>query len=281
MTKEQNERISRQYLIDLSARLDSQNFEILRTIYKFKFMTASQLQRIFFTKSSNNANNLRTCNRRLKKLQSYGVIDCLIHRIGGARAGSRGKVWVISSAGFQLLKLDSDLQLKANRKRLMEPSILFLEHTLTISEAYTKLIELDHQKKIELLEVQHEPRCWRTYSEKGVATYLKPDLYVSLALDEYVDHYFLELDRATEPPSKCIVKAKQYIAYANSAVEQRQNENGVFPFVVWIVPNEKRREQLTRYIRYELPKAEMLFRVITMAEFETLIAGDSEESAGV
>lgn len=273
MTKKQNKRISRQYLIDLSARLDSKNFEILETIFKSKFMTASQIQRIFFTENSNNSHNLRTCNRRLKKLQGHGIIDCLERRIGGARAGSRGSVWTITSAGYQLLKLDN-LELKASRRRLMEPSILFLEHTLAISEAYTRLKELDRQKKIELLEVQHEPRSWRTYLDKGVATYLKPDLYVSLALDEYVDHYFLELDRATEPPSKCIVQAKRYVLYANSGIEARQNENGVFPFVVWIVPNEKRREQLIRYIRYELPKAEMLFRVIVMDEFKTLIAGD-------
>ncbi|MBP1045638.1 replication-relaxation family protein [Enterococcus sp. BWM-S5] len=274
--KQEQKRISKPELRRLSALLDSREIEILQTINNVKFITANQLQRIFFTKNENQATNLRACNRQVNKLKKYGLIASLEQRIGGKRAGSGSTIWTISSAGFQLLRLDEIKSMKGTRKKLYEPNILFLEHTLAISEAFARLKELDQQKKIELLEVQHEPRCWRTFSLKNTPTFLKPDLFARFAqTDEYEEFYFLELDQATEAPSRVVKKCKFYISYYNSGIEQRSN--GVFPYVVWITVNEKRREQLTRYIHEYLPKAEMLFRVITIDEFETLLTGDQTE----
>lgn len=277
--KQEQKRISKPELRRLSALLDSREIEILQTINNVKFITANQLQRIFFTKNKNKASNLRACNRLVNKLKKFGLIASLEQRIGGKRAGSGSTIWTISSAGFQLLRLDEINSMKATRKKLYEPNILFLEHTLAITEAYTRLKELDQQKKIELLEVQHEPRCWRTFSLKNTPTFLKPDLFARLAqTDEYEEFYFLELDQATEAPSRVVRKCKFYISYYNSGIEQRVN--GVFPYVLWITINEKRREQLERYIHEYLPKAEMLFRVITIDEFETLLTGDQIENGG-
>lgn len=279
MNDKPNKRITKSELRRLSARLDSRDFGILQTINDAKFITANQLQRLFFTKSDKPATNLRTCNRMVNKLKKDGLIVNLEQRIGGKRAGSGSTIWTISSSGFQLLKLDS-ATLKATRKRLYEPNILFLEHTLAITETFTRLKELDRQKKIELLEVQFEPRCWHTFSLKETATFLKPDLFARFAQnDEYEEFYFLELDQATQAPNRVVRKCKFYISYYNSGIEQRVN--GIFPYVTWITVNEKRREQLTRYIHEHLPKAEMLFRVICMEEFETLLTGDQTESEGV
>lgn len=278
MTDKQNKRITKNELRRISHLLDSREFEILQTINNVKFITANQLQRIFFTKNENLATNLRACNRLINKLKKFGLIASLEQRIGGKRAGSGSTIWTISSAGFQLLRLDEMNSIKGTRKKLYEPNILFLEHTLAITEAYTRLKELDRKKKIELLEVQNEPKCWRTFSLKNTPTFLKPDLFAHFAQnDEYEEFYFLELDQATEAPSRVVRKCKFYISYYNSGVEQRQN--GVFPYVLWITINEKRREQLTRYIHEHLPKAEMLFRVITIDELKTLIAGDDTKEA--
>lgn len=278
--KQEQKRISKPELRRLSALLDSHEFEILQTINNVKFITANQLQRIFFTKNKNQATNLRACNRLVNKLKKYGLIASLEQRIGGKRAGSGSTIWTISSAGFQFLRLDELNSIKGTKKKLYEPNILFLEHTLAIAEAYTRLKELDRQKKIELLEVQHEPKCWRTFSLKNTPTYLKPDLFAHFAQnDEYEEFYFMELDQATEAPSRVIRKNKLYIAHFNSGIEQRQN--GIYPYVLWITINEKRREQLTKYIHEYLPKAEMLFRVITIDEFEMLLTGDQTESEGV
>ncbi|MGG5342167.1 replication-relaxation family protein [Enterococcus sp. AZ192] len=274
MNEENKKRRSKNELKLIAKKLDEREMEILEHLHKVKFATSDQLRRVFFTENKNETAGLRACNRTTKRMKELGIIDHLAQQIGGKRGGSSGKIWTFSASGYNLLKL-GNTKLKAGRKRLYEPtSILFLEHMLAINESYTKLLELDRQKKIELLEVQHEPRCWRTFSERGISFYLKPDLFASLVPAherEFETVYFLEIDRATEAPIKVIKKCKQYINYFNSGIEQRQN--GVFPFVVWITPNEKRCEQLTRYIHENLPKAEMLFRVIPIKEFDTLIRG--------
>lgn len=270
MTQKQNERITKNELRRLSALLGETETGCIKHIFMVKYATSNQLQRLFFTENSSRLSNVRACNRMTAKLKKHGLIDCLERRIGGERAGSGATIWTITSAGYQFLKLD-DLDLKATRKRLYEPNILFLEHSLGIGEVYVRLKEMEQQKKISLINVEFENKCWRVYSENNVARFLKPDLYVNLHIKEWEQFYWFEVDNNTENPKRIIRKAKEYIKYVNSGMPYR--EFGVIPFVVWIVPNIKRREQLLRYIHEAIPKAEMLFRVITLDELETLIAG--------
>lgn len=278
--KPKHKRIMKPELRRISTLMSAEEHEIVKTINRVRFITANQLQRIYFTSSDKPSTNLRTCNRMVNKLKDYGLIAPLQQRVGGIRRGSGSTIWAVSSAGFQYLRLDNLSSIKTDYKRMYEPNILFLEHTLAVTEIYTRLVELDRQKRIELLEVQHEPRCWRTFSLKvkgtKTATYLKPDLFTRLSLnDEYEESYLIECDRATEAPCRIIRKCRLYVSYHNSGIEQRQNQ--IFPYVVWITINEKRREQLIQHIRKYLPKAEMLFQVITIDEFETLIVGDQSK----
>lgn len=278
MTKEQNSestRISKKQLYQLSARLSATEADALKHILRVKYATTNQLQRLYFTQNSNRLSNIRACNRMTARLKGYGLIDCLERRIGGQRAGSGATIWTITTAGYQLIRLD-DVELKATRKRLYEPNILFLEHSLGIGELYVTLKEMEKRNRLELIQVDFESKCWRVYSENNFSRFLKPDLYVHLHINEWEQFFWFEVDNNSENPKRIITQAKRYIMYLNTGVEQRQT--GVVPFIVWIVPNIKRREQLLRHIHNELPNAEMLFRVIVLEELETLIAGDSKES---
>ncbi len=279
MSKNHNKRITKTQLREIRMLLqDSPEMDILETINQVKFITANQLQRLFFTSNENQASNLRTCNRTLNKLKTkYGLVDNLEQRIGGVRAGSGSTVWTISGAGYQLLKLD-DITLTATRKRMFEPNILFLEHALAIAETYTRLKEMSYQGKLSDLQVTFEPNNWRTFMKNKVPTFLKPDLFARFALnDETEDFVFYELDQATQCPKRCIRKCLTYLTYYKSGIEQRVN--GVLPWVVWITPNKKRRDQLTHHINENVPNAEMIFRVITMEELETLTVGDKNKEA--
>jgi len=70
-------------------------------------------------------------------------------------------------------------------------------------------------------------------------------------------------------------KCRRYAHYYRTGAEQR--ETGVFPLVVWIVPNGKRKSNLRRYIDEcrEL-QLKSIFLVITPDEFETLICEGKE-----
>ena len=105
---------------------------------------------------------------------------------------------------------------------------------------------------------------------------LKPDLYAKITSSEFEDCYFFEIDLSTESPSKVVEKCKKYHEYYRSNIEQQ--ESGVFPITVWIVPDDARKKSLIRHIREEFKGQPKLFAVITSSELETLIrfGGDKD-----
>ena len=94
--------------------------------------------------------------------------------------------------------------------------------------------------------------------------------------EEYEDRYFIEVDLDTESPAKIIEKCQKYHAYYRSGLEQE--ESGMFPLTVWIVPSVARKEKLIRQLKGVFDKQAKLFAVITGDELEHLIleGGDRE-----
>ena len=152
-------------------------------------------------------------------------------------------------------------------KRVWEPGGIFLNHTLAIAELYVRLRTMIG---INLPVVEFEPVCWRGYvSEYGINATLKPDLYAVTAYGKFEDSWFFEIDLNTEAPIRVMRKCESYILYYLTEVEQRLN--GVFPRVTWIVPDEKRRETIKRYIEENHGDYTDLFTVIVLDKLESLI----------
>ena len=87
---------------------------------------------------------------------------------------------------------------------------------------------------------------------------------------------FFELDLATETPARIVGKCLQYQTYYRGNTEQRKY--GVFPLVVWIVPNERRQSSLREHIRQCAGlQHKNLFTVILPDELEFLVTGGAEE----
>lgn len=103
---------------------------------------------------------------------------------------------------------------------------------------------------------------------------MKPDLFAITLCDSYEDRWFFEIDLATESPIKIIEKCQRYHQYYRSGLEQKQY--GVFPLVVWIVPDGARKESITTHIRTEFAKLPKIFAVITTDELETLLRQNAE-----
>jgi hypothetical protein len=83
---------------------------------------------------------------------------------------------------------------------------------------------------------------------------------------------------ATEAVRVVLAKCKRYADYCKSGIEQK--EHGLFPRVVWITPDETRKERLRLAIAEcrDLSRKQ-LFLVITPSEFEQLIVDDTESLA--
>ena len=91
---------------------------------------------------------------------------------------------------------------------------------------------------------------------------------------QYEDRWFIEVDLDTESPNKIIDKCERYHKYYRSGLGQQ--ESGVFPLTVWIVPSVERKEKLITHIRKAFDKQPRLFAVITADELEPLVCQGGE-----
>jgi hypothetical protein len=169
--------------------------------------------------------------RRLR-LTQRGILERLPRVVGGVRSGSHGFVYRLGPAG-QGLAVRHGWQ-PARRYQAHVPGMLFLAHALQVAELHTLLVEAERAGHVELLSLEAEPACHRP---SGGFT-LKPDSYVEMGTGDFVDSYFIEIDRSTEGSRALDGQLRRYVSHYESGLEQR--ERGVFPKVLWLVPDVQR-----------------------------------------
>lgn len=269
-------RISRRQLQPLSERLTGRDRQVLEGIEQHRFLTTRQVTGFCFTDKATPTAALRATNRLLLKLTELGLVVPLGRRIGGVRGGSGGYVWNLTEKGTRLLNyLNSGADQGRRRHRPIEPTSTFLQHTLAVAETHLRLEQIARSGQIAITRIDLEPACWRTYLAPGGATLrLKPDLAAITQTGQYDDHWFLEIDLDTEPPSRIVRKCLQYQEYQHTGIEQHQT--GIFPAVIWIVPDTARREQLSTRLAQEGNINSRLFTVITLDQLEQLITEGRE-----
>lgn len=269
--------VSKKQLNTLFQATTEREFKILEFLHFAKFSTTTQLNRQFFAELKTDLAAKRAANRVSRKLENEGLIAKLPRRVGGfyreKNGGSSESVWYLTDAGYKVLRLKKP-KLPPGRKRPPAPNVLFLEHQLMISETATQLCEMEHSGKIVHLEIAWEPRCWRSFLNGGEPVSLKPDLYAKFTNSGYDGAYFIELDRATESVQKIFKKCQTYVSYFNTGIEEKTT--GLTPYIVWVVPNHKRQEQIEKMLREKLPEVSVLFTVIMAEELKMLILGEEK-----
>lgn len=252
--------------------LTKQEEQILYFLYQTKYATTSQLARLYFSDSTKKSTQLRRANLCTKKLNERKFLTHLERRIGGVRAGSGSYVWQITTKGLKVLKRHYPA-LTTKRQNSYEPTRHHLEHTLAISEVFIQLSELRIDKRIQEIDnFQFEPSCWRGWLDSHAGrVVLKPDIYLELSLEDYLDSYFIEVDRSSESLTRIVNKSKQYIRYYNLNIEQANN--GVFPLVLWLTPDNKRKSAIEQRLQEELVDYWELFQVITLDDFKDYVSG--------
>ena len=259
---------------DISIRLSERDWQILGTVRAFRFLTTRQLARQHFGLTDPHVVIPRSANGSLQRLRDLGLLVNLERRIGGVRAGSGGHVWQITDLANRIL-IDHLGEEAGPRLRPSEPSTTFLDHTLAIAEVVISL-QSTSRDGVEIDRLQLEPESWRTYlGAAGETRTLKPDLASTSQTGGYTDFYFWEVDRATEAPNRVIRKCLQYQQYRNTGAEQRAH--GLFPAVVWVVPNKRRRDQLLRRLAAEPEIDQRLFTVIELNQIGSLVRLGADE----
>lgn len=248
---------------DATALLDSlttRDLAILESVQRFRLLSTSHIRRLHFAQGhATTSAATRATGRVLARLEEHALLVRLRQRIGGERGGSSSLVWQLGSSGDRLLRA---LTGRKQRRRYVEPSTLFARHTLAVAEQAVRLTEATGAGQMELLRLDPEPACWRSFmTGTGVAGWLKPDLYVITAHADFEDHTFIEIDLGTEHTPAVLRKAKIYQGY--QATGRHEAEHGVFPAVAWVVPDPARKAALQAALAADKAIDPALFRVLT------------------
>ena len=269
-------RISRRQLDEIVSTLSERDKDILRSIRDYRYITTDQIRRVYFTASATLSSARRAATRNLNKLSALNLIGKLNRRIGGMMPGSSSTVWLLESSGEKLLRtIDNAAR---PRRHAFVPSTYFLAHTLAVAECHVQMIEICRHKGMKLMETRNEPDCWRQYSSGGGIIALKPDIFAVTRCGSYEDRWFFEIDLATESPVRITDKCKRYMDYYRSGLEQEQY--GVFPLVVWIVPDEARQISIKQHIQAEFVGLPNIFEIITPGKLDTLIRQGADDMEG-
>lgn len=261
----------------LLMRLSERDVAILESLLDYRLLQTSYVRRLHFAHGHATVNAATGATMRvLTRLESHGLVMRLERRIGGVRSGSSGIVWQLGATGERLLRT---MHGQKKRRRYVEPSPAFTAHTLAVAELAVTLHELRDRGAVELISVETEPSCWRSFAgPQGTLEWLKPDLFVITASGDYEDHWLFEADLATEHPPVVVRKAKVYQRYA--ATGAHQNRHGLFPAVVWVVPDTARQAAVQAALSADTALQPELFRVITTEDFAALITGDQPDPPG-
>jgi hypothetical protein len=249
---------------------------ILSDVARLGILSGQQVRSLHFR--SDQASR-RLARLDLAELVETGVLVRLGRRVGGQHSGSDGYCYCLGIAGQRLLDTD-----RRRYRRPWEPGASLLAHALSVSQLYVDLRIAERNGSFRLAHFDAEPRCWRSFAGPGGARrWLKPDAYVVIETDDFEDRYFIEADRGTEFPIRIETKARAYISYYQSGREQQDDD--IFPVVVFIVPTEQRRSQIVETIARVPAEYWRLFTCITAEHAATLLsdgsllAGDEREDA--
>ena len=238
---------------DLSAR----DLGIIGHVGDLRLMSVGQIEALCFPSEAHKSalSARRVCRRVLERLTRDHLLVRVERRIGGVSAGSAGYVYALGPVGARLLSAGS------GRRHFREPSGAFVDHTLAIAQLAVDLTVSARSGAFDVVELQAEPRCWRQMSNLGGRTVLRPDLFVSLGIGELEHRLFIEVDRGSEHLPTLVRKCQLYTAYYRTGREQ--DAHGVFPRVCWVLPNERRAQQLTRVLDRSAHLVDGLFRITT------------------
>jgi len=205
----------------------------------------------------------RTVRKNLVRLMAFGLVRRFINTARDRKIGPAGYVYVLTNVGARLAgRLEA---LGQRQRKIWHPSQAAIDHWLSITDLYADLRAEAADGNLTIREFQVEGDAKRIYRDSyGAEHLLRPDALVRLTSGDMQLSWFVEMDRATESPRRIADKCRRYRAYELTDLEYRQH--GVFPGVVFIVPDEARARVIRRVITTQPSEARGLFWVTTKAD---------------
>ncbi len=158
-----------------------------------------------------------------------------------------------------------------------EPGATWTAHTLAVGDLFVGLRDAERAGRVELLDFDAEPACWRRYTGLGgAAGVLKPDAFARLGVGEFEDSFLIEVDLGSEHRGQLTRQHHAYSEYFRSGEEQAKT--GVFPGVLWIVPDARRLALLADIHRGLPEQTRRLFTVATSEQALDVLCGPASDA---
>ncbi len=213
-----------------SFKFTERDSDILFTLYKHRFLTISQIQRILFP-------SMQTAYRRMRLLKNAGLVSSF------AVANIPESIFAVAKRGLRHVAscLGVDVEnLKWNDTRAKPRDYYFMRHFIAINDFRIELARACESTSVRLLGFLPDYYGERTPSG-GVAKYIRdsicditpdreevshtPDGVFALKRDNNAALFFLEIDRGTETVSRAdkgvLKSVRFYINYLIDGKYQR------------------------------------------------------------
>ena len=239
-------------------RMTPRDWAILETVNRLRAVDGLQLERLHFAELSD-ASRPVVRGRVLRRLLDWRVLATLPRRVGGAGYGSTARVLGLDSTGVRLLtaRLNARTGTAARVRFPGTPGERTVRHILAVAELYVQLTEQARRRGASVANFEAEPAAWWP---NGLGGWLKPDAYVVLAAGDVRDHYWCEVDLATENIPTLKRKALTYLEF------WQRGETGpeqITPRVVFSVPDKDRAAAVSSMLAHLPHPASELFLVST------------------
>lgn len=249
---------------------------ILGSIAEFRLLSTTQIRELHFSAHASKDAAIQATWAVLRRLEERRLLQRVGRQRRFAVGGSTPVTWGLDTAGERVTRFLGG-EPKAPRRRNLLPEGDEYHHTLTVADTFLRLVRSHRTGRIDLVEVRGEPAAWRNYpGQLGRAITLKPDLALITQTPEYRDHWFVEVDLGNQSIPRLIRKCQRYEQYRASGLEQQRL--GVFPRVVWVMPNEHRADRLRAAIASERELRPGMFLVTVPDRLIVAISDDGLSS---
>jgi hypothetical protein len=242
----------------LREQLSKRDLAVLRSLYQLRLLTSSQIQRLHVAEGSRLTQARRT-RSVLQRLSELELVVRLPRHVGGTQSGSTAQIYGLSGLGLAVLEVPGPYGRR--RRTVWETKPYFAGHVLAVAELCVGLTEVARRKPtVDLLTFDGEPAAWRRFTgPSGDASTLKPDALVRVGVGDYELSAFIELDMGSESLPTLQRKCHVYAAYWRTGSEQ--HVHGVFPRVLWLVPDATRTTKVRTMLGRLDAQARHLFAV--------------------
>jgi len=219
------QRVRLSYVEWVAERLSDRDWQIIEAMNRLRLMSGQQLERGYFAALAGHARTV-VRGRVLRRLVRWQVLTVLPRRIGGAARGSAGAAFALGAAGTRLCAERPTTTSMPRVRYPGAPTERSVRHTLAVSELYISLVEQARMQRAHLIAFEAEPASWWP---NGLGGFIKPDAYTLLALGHVREHWWIEVDLATE--SLPTIKRK-LLAYLEFVERGQLGPNGIVPRIL-------------------------------------------------